>query len=337
MKRVGALVAAVLLVVVALWVRGRLGGDGMDRDGGDLAGKLTCATELLAACVQFQEENPGVEMTLEPAGQTADRLIAEGTDDPGFDAWLAAEPYGTIVAATRQQANRPAILTDAGDPLAHSRVAFYVHNTRAEALEKHCGGVIGWDCLISASAAKSWGDIGGQPTWGPFKPFVGSLVDAGPLTGLGGAATALLGPKADSVAVRDESFVSRLTPVARADRTDVNGSLNALTRMIGTGPAFTDVVVTVEVHGAQFSEASPFAERITTVLPEPVTATEVVAIGRQGSEDGQRLLDALRDKDFKKLLKDTGWREGPALPSEANLPSTAALITLRQVWDEISR
>lgn len=336
MKRLGALVAAVLLVLAAVWVRGRLGDGGITL-GRDLAGKLTCSTELVAACVRFQESNPGIKMTLEPAGKTAERLMAEGTDDPGFDAWLAAEPYATILASTRSQANRPRILSDPGDVLAHSRVAFYIHNTRAEALKAHCGGTIGWECVMSASAAASWGDIGGEPTWGPFKPFIGTPVDAGPLVGLGGAATAVLGPKPDALAVRDEGFVSRLTSLAGADRTDVNDSLNALTRMLTAGPAFTDLVATIEVHGAQHAESGLLSQRVVVVWPEPVVTTEVVALGRQGSEAGERLVEALRGGDFKGLLKDTGWREGPTPSSDSNLPSTAALITLRQLWDEISR
>src|SRR4051794_16732215 len=93
--RLGALVLAVAMVAGAIFVRGHI-----DRSRSTF--RLTCATELEDAC---RTMGHGAEVTVEPAGTTADRLIAlPPDDDPGLDAWLAPGPWPQVVDAARPSA-----------------------------------------------------------------------------------------------------------------------------------------------------------------------------------------------------------------------------------------
>src|SRR5688500_9683397 len=100
MKRLGALAAAVLLVVVALWVRGRIGGgDGIKLGGGETTGTIACATEVARACEAIQAANPGVEIHIEAAGSTVDGLSAPSAPgEADFDVWLVPQPYAATAA-----------------------------------------------------------------------------------------------------------------------------------------------------------------------------------------------------------------------------------------------
>src|SRR5689334_20638090 len=98
--RVGALVLAVAMVVGSLLVRSRI-------DRSRTTARLTCATELEAACRAIGH---GVKVTIEPAGVTADRLA--GLDpgaDAGLDGWMTPGPWPQAVDADRRVAGKDPI------------------------------------------------------------------------------------------------------------------------------------------------------------------------------------------------------------------------------------
>ncbi|OWY63394.1 hypothetical protein B7486_53375, partial [cyanobacterium TDX16] len=74
MRRVGAVLLAVVMIVGALLVRdlvieGDEGGSGSSSASGPL--RLVCATEVRAACEQLADQEDDVEVTVAAAGTTA--------------------------------------------------------------------------------------------------------------------------------------------------------------------------------------------------------------------------------------------------------------------------
>src|SRR3954454_10496146 len=140
--RVGALAVAVAMVVGSLVVRSRI-------DRSSTTARLTCATELEAACHAIGH---GVKVTIEPAGVTADRLV--GLDpgaDAGLDGWMTPGPWPQAVDADSQAAGQDPIFGDAALPrLAWPRLAVVVANRRAT----ECAGASKtWDCFEGRMAA----------------------------------------------------------------------------------------------------------------------------------------------------------------------------------------
>ena len=104
MQRVGAALAAVVLVLVALAVKGEwpFGGGGNGGGGGGVV-RLLCTTELEAACTQLAEHDGDVSVTVEAAGTTAQSLVAlPDNQRPDFDAWLAPSPWAQMVDVQRR-------------------------------------------------------------------------------------------------------------------------------------------------------------------------------------------------------------------------------------------
>src|SRR5687767_3875300 len=90
------------MIVAALYIRG----DGSGGTGGSvLAGgdaepaALVCVPELERVCKELAGD--GIEVTIEEAGKTADRLA--GTDVIEHDAWLTLAPWPEMAAAARSR------------------------------------------------------------------------------------------------------------------------------------------------------------------------------------------------------------------------------------------
>ena len=335
MKRLGALAAAVLLVVVALWVRGRIGGgDGIKLGGGETTGTIACATEVARACEAIQAANPGVEIHIEAAGSTVDGLAAPSTpSEADFDAWLVPQPYAAT-AAELLETLTPSPLGAPSTPIAHSRLGFYVHTTRADTLTKHCGGAVGWGCVLDAASKGSWQAIGGESTWGPLKPHLADPSEATGLLALGGAAAAVIEPPVDSGAIQDNlDFAGALSSLKRARTLAGRPSSGALQQMLATGASVTDVVVALGAERDRFPAAA--ASKATLLYPAPVVSAEVVAVPRRGSEQAADLIDLLTGDEGRDALTSTGWQPGAAPAAQKNSPSPGAHVVLRNLWEEI--
>lgn len=333
MKRVGALVAAILLVVVALWVRGRIGGgDGIKLGGGATTGKVICATELARACEAIDTAEPGIEIVIEPAGVTA-QALADGTATD-FDVWLVAQPYAAFATELMKASTGRTPIGAASPPVAHSRLGFYVHTSRAETLKNHCGGAVGWGCLLDAVSKGSWQAIGGDATWGPLKPHLAEPSEVTGLLALGGAAAAVIEPPVDSGAIQDSvNFAGALSSLKRARTLQQRPSAAALTQMLATGASVTDVVVALGAERDRFPAAA--ASKATLLYPAPVVSAEVVAVPRRGSEQAADLVDLLTGDTGRDALTETGWEPGAAPTAQRNSPSPGAHVVLRNVWEEI--
>lgn len=335
MKRLGALLAAVALVGVALFARDRF--DSGAGSGDDAVGRLTCSTELSDACAALADAHEGVEVTVEPAGRTATRLAEPAeSGDFGLDAWLVAQPYAELAIAEAAAAGIANPLTDAGLPVAHSRLGFYVHSARADAFRAHCGAEPTWPCVFSASVQPNWGAIGGgDPLWGPFKPYVSDPDEAGGLLALGGSAVGVLGPDGvDALTIREDPFAGNLAALARAHRQPSGRASVVLGRMLAGGPAEVDLVVALQADGTRFKGAA--AAKASLLYPSPVVSAQVVALGIRNSEAADGLLQLLRGEAGQEALRAAGWSQGPASPANSNSPSIGAHITLRDLWRELT-
>jgi hypothetical protein len=134
-----AVLAAVVLVVGAVLIRNRIidGGDGGGGGGGGGDGGVTlaCVTELEEACEALADAEDDVEVVVEDAGTTLEKLTA---GDSGYDGWLTFDPWPAVVAAGRPAQS----LGDQGDGLAAAELLIAVPDNADP-----CGGPVTWRCL----------------------------------------------------------------------------------------------------------------------------------------------------------------------------------------------
>jgi hypothetical protein len=345
-QRVGAAVVAVLLVVVALLVRNWID-DGGGGGGGTV--RLLCTTELEAACTRLTEQNDSVDVTVEPAGTTAQSLVAlpdEGR--PNFDAWLAPSPWPEIVDTQRSESQKRPLFSRPSDPIGRSPLVLVARTDRAPVLEATpaCNNTVDWKC-IGAVAGRSWTDLpGGQAAWGTVKPAYGNpTVGAVALLVLSQATSEFLGTADYSLAdLESDEYLDWLSGIERAvPSTPTNPFLEMLQQL----PTATyDVVGTTEAEaGPAIAAAAPDRRRELTLLyPEPVVTADVVLAAVVGHGDAA---DGLTG-DIAEALAATGWRvpgfdsvrgvrDTPALPRQSGLPDAGVLVALQRTWSGVPK
>src|SRR5437870_12756132 len=135
--RIGAVVAAIAMIVVAVVVRDRINEK-------QTTTRLTCSTELAEACGHL---GGGIKVTVEPAGTTFDRLVklAPG-DDPGLDGWLVAGPWSEMVNDQRRRNAVPELFPSTAPLLAASPLVAVVESQRAAFVKSKCGDAPQWAC-----------------------------------------------------------------------------------------------------------------------------------------------------------------------------------------------
>src|SRR5207248_4244195 len=94
-----------------------------------------------------------VEVRVEPAGDTAARLVKAGGVD--VDGWLVPAPWAGLVDEVRARGQLPLRFRATGAPIARSPLVIAMWADRAVALRSACGGQVGWKCI---------GDHVGPPT-----------------------------------------------------------------------------------------------------------------------------------------------------------------------------
>lgn len=149
MRRAGALLMAVAMVAAAFVVRDRIAGDDADTDGPG-SDRIVCPTELADVC-----RAAGPAVTTEPAGATADRLVAAEDDDAlGASAWIVPATWARLVLAERARLGREALF-EISAPIATTpvlRIAWA--DTRAQ-LADACGVPDpDWRCIAEQSASR---------------------------------------------------------------------------------------------------------------------------------------------------------------------------------------
>jgi hypothetical protein len=347
-QRVGAALAAVVLVLVALWIRGRIDENG---GGGSRTVRLLCTTELEAACTQLAEHDGDVSVTVEPAGTTAQSLVAlPDNQRPDFDAWLAPSPWAQMVDVQRR--GKRALFTTPSDAIGRSPLVVAVRSDRKPVLDATpaCNNTIDWKC-IGAVAGHAWTDLpGGQATWGTVKPGYGDpTVNATALLVLSQATSEYL-DNADysrSDLQDNDQYLDWLAGIERAVPRLAPSAAGPFAEMLQQLPTATyDMTGTTEAEaGPALAVAAPDRRKQLTLLyPEPVVTADVV-VAAVAAGPHRDSADGLADNsELASALARTGWRvagqpsvrgvrDKPALPRGSGLPTDpGSLVALQETW-----
>ena len=327
MRRVLAVLGAVLMVAVALLVRAAIdGGDDGEGSGGggeDAAPQLLCAEELADLCETLAQEGLA-EVTIEPVGTTVDRLGAIDAD-LGADAWLTLDPFPQQVNDRRTFATGNALFADALATGFSTGLALVAQDDRAAALDTDCAEV-GWACVGDA-AGEPWSDHGGEASWGLVKP--GYDAPDTSATGLLVLAQAMADHLENPRFATQDIDARWLGDLEDAVPTRTAGS--ALLRLVQQGGAAFGAVGALGADAEAVAGAAQ-GEDLTIFYPAPMfRASVVLAPGRGGDEDLLDALSGLADGDvLAEALTDAGWTtDADGEP----LPSAGVLDALRSAWE----
>ena len=336
MRQVLAALAAILLVVAAVLVRGAIDGDeGGSGSGGAVA--LACPPELADACRALGD---GYDVLEQDAAETADALAAaRSADDAGVDVWLVPRPWAEWVTAERDDAGAgdAAVVGEPSEVIARSPVAIVVYGERATALESGiCNGTLAWRCLGDA-ADRPWGDVGGQAAWGRVKAGLADPTTSTGMIVLGGAASGFF----ESPSYASNDFGGQLAGWlgALGAYADVARAPEPVTRMITRGPGELSALGTLEVEARRAAGR----DNLRVLYPAPVATADLVAVpvGDAGAAG-----DVAGDDDLRRALAEAGWRvdgedlaEGVSadveLPEDDDgLPSGSVLRALVARWTQ---
>lgn len=368
MARVLALVAAVAMVAGAVVVRARLSGEDVALPGpggtaieertpaGDVEGPLTltCPPELETVCTGIQPatgDRP-VQVTIEPAADTAATLASATTDTPGApQAWLVPAPWTEVAGALRDPAAGPVVEPSATGVLARSPLVLAVWEDRAAALDTACGEPLDWTC-VGEQAGRSWtDDLSLDGAAGRVRPaHQAPEVGATGLLVLGQAVAAFAGT-ADlgAQALDDPTFAGWFAGLEDAVPAGVPGSASLVTAMLTRGRAAFDVAGVTEAEGAaRLARAGAGRELPVLRYPEPLATADLVLVGYAGSGGADRVEQELGGP-LRDRLAAAGWRVDGAAPADApggapttlpdddGLPDGGFLVALRTRYQEVVR
>jgi hypothetical protein len=347
---VGAVLAAVVMVLAALAIRSLIDGDdgGGSGDGGTAGPvRLVCVTEVRAACEQLAAEHEDVEVTVAAAGTTVSELTGpefRGSQSP-YDGWVTLEPLPTLVDDRRERAGDDQVLAESSEPLAGSEVVLVAANDRAAALQSTSCGELGPDdeifvrvrCVADA-AGGPWTDVDGESTWGTLRyGFDDPTTSAEGLAVLGQLATAYfadLDPPLTAAQYASNDFEplgfqSWLGGVAGEADTSATGG-TPLERLVQRGPSAFGAVATLEATAQQQIEGTRAEDDLTVLYPSPM-ATAVVTMAPVGGSPGRDdVLDEDLLDDLREALADTGWNTDD--PAPVGLPRPGVADALEQLW-----
>lgn len=354
--RILAFVVAIAMVVGAIVLRQRL-------DGGDDAGnaapsptgastaasepeptgplRIVCATEFAPVCKALRDgATDGVEVTVEPAGTTADRLVGASGAAP-LDGWLVTAPWPEIVADRRARAGEGALLTTDITTVATSRLVIAIWNDRAAVLADRCG-AIDWSCIGDA-ATGTWEAAGGQAGWGSPKPgFLAPDITGTGLLVVGQQASERIG-RADfsSRDLADDGFRAWFTGLQRSVPSFTPSGGSHLTEMLQFGPSRVDIVGTTAAEATRLlARGGTRGENIEVVTPEPAVNATVVVASAPGRFDA--VDPVLAGDTALAALEELGWpvevlAAGDAAATDDGVPPPGSLEALQGLWAEVVR
>ncbi|MET0458860.1 MAG: hypothetical protein ABW195_06415 [Ilumatobacteraceae bacterium] len=334
-RRIVAVIAAIVLIGGALLLRNAIDDDDAEADGptgstvagtspdvGTDAATVICSTELEAACTAIRDAHPELDVEVEPAGETLDRLaaLADGTEPP---VWLTVAPFPEMVDSLRTAAGLEP-LAGTGDPLAATPLVVATPTGgRAEVLAAGCAETPLWRC-IGANASAPWTDLGGEAAWGKLRPSLG-LVDTD-ATALGSFADAVAGylgaPTFSTPSASDPAFLAWLRQLAGAVSPAALSAGTPLDTM-ATRPA-VDIAATSEAARIGLGAT---ADRFDPSYPEPSMWLEAVL----AVPDGITVPDDIAGLAAA-ALADAGW--AGAATAAQSLPAASTMLALRALWQE---
>jgi hypothetical protein len=322
MRRVLAVLGAVLMVALALLVRSLIDGDD---DGSQASGEggngdvptLLCAEELADVCEAIERDG-AAEVTIEPVGETVDRL---GAVDAELDAdgWLTLDPFPQQVDERREFATGSALFGDSVATDRSSGLALVAFADRAAALEADCPDV-DWACLGDA-AGEPWADHGGESSWGQVKPgYDAPDTSATGLLVLAQAMAAHLDDPGFAGQDIDDRWLGDLE-----DAVPTRTAGTALLKLVQQGRAAFGAVGALGIE-AEAVAGTAQGEDLTIFYPAPMFRASVVLAPRRGV-DASELIDA---DTLDAALAEAGWE---ADATGESLPSAGVLDALRSAWE----
>ncbi len=166
-KRIGAIVLAAILIGGAVLLRRAVtgGSDSPTTEPPASATAVTCIPELESACRALAAGDPGIQLTIEPAGTTYERVVADPSSAP--EAWITMAPWPAMVSsAVAVNGGTDPFPTDLA--VGTTDVVMVGRRPRMGALTQHCG-TLSWRCVGDA-AGQPWPSVGGEAAWGVVKP-----------------------------------------------------------------------------------------------------------------------------------------------------------------------
>jgi hypothetical protein len=336
-KRIGAIVAAVALIGGAIVLRRAV--DGGSGNGGSSstdppAGKtaVVCIPELEAACQALASADDGLALTIEPAGATYERVVADPASAPPV--WITLDPWPQMVSSAVTVSGGDDPFATGGAAVAMSDLVTVGRTPRMAALDGHCGTTT-WRCIGDA-AGEPWEGLGGEAAWGVLKPSHADASDsaAGLLT-FATIVTDYWG-SVDYTGTdlqNDDAFLSWLGRFEGAVPTYGDEANTPLSIMLSQ-PRI-DVVGTTAAEIRE--QAGAQAGELTTAPPAAAVApkAQVVVAGDDRAE-GVWASAALRDG-----LNASGWGApstgAPELPAGTGLPPPDVMIALRDLWRGVAK
>lgn len=352
MKRLLALVAAVVMVGGAILVRDWLD----DRDDSSSAGDppaasdgelhLLCDPSLATVCRELDEARRDVTIDVTDSATAMSRFTAadfSATDDP-VDGWLVPAPFPTMVDESRQRAGQSPIFAEVGAPLARSPLVITMWNERADALAPNCtADQVGWRC-IGDRAGAAWGDLGGSPTWGRLKPgFESPDTSATGLLVVGQASAAFFDtPGFASNDFDQDGFRGWLRNLEDSVPGFPATASTPLDQMLAAGPAAYDLVGTTEAEAGPAVASSRDRDRLRIIYPAPMATADVLFAPIARADGAVRLREIVSGETMADLLAAAGWRVDGAslaagldpdidLPADDGLPRPGVLQALRDL------
>ncbi|HEY8060541.1 MAG TPA: hypothetical protein VID94_17375 [Acidimicrobiales bacterium] len=324
MRRVLAVLGAVLMVALALLVRSLIDGDD---DGSQASGEggngdvptLLCAEELADVCESIERDG-AAEVTIEPVGETVDRL---GAVDAELDAdgWLTLDPFPQQVDERREFATGSALFGDSMATDRSSGLALVAFADRAAALEADCSEV-DWACLGDA-AGEPWADHGGESSWGQVKPgYDAPDTSATGLLVLAQAMAAHLDDPGFAGQDIDDRWLGDLE-----DAVPTRTAGTALLKLVQQGRAAFGAVGALGIE-AEAVAGTAQGEDLTIFYPAPMFRASVVLAPRRGV-DASELIDA---DNLDAALAEAGWESDA---TGEPLPSAGVLDALRSAWENV--
>lgn len=345
-KRVLAVVAAVLMIGGALLIRSRLDAREDAQELQASSATVVCATELAPVCDEVRRAHPELTITTEEASVTAGRLASPGfsRDATPIDAWLVPKPFPAMVDENRSFAGLDPLFGDASGVLARSPMTLAGWNDRLAALDTTCGEPVDWTC-IGDHAGQQWVDAGGQASWGKVKPGLPDpATSAFGLLVLSQATAEQLG-RSDFASndLQDPAFLTWLSQLKRSiNEYPPTSTGGALGKMLSQGQSAFDVVGSAEAISGPGVTTSRHKDVLTVLYPSLVITADVVLVPLRGSQPGEHAREVFEADDTAGVLAAKGWRvagqpSAPGvltdpLPESDGLPRPGAVQALLDVW-----
>lgn len=329
-KRLLALLAAAALVVGAFVVRRNVIEDDRESEtDGTEAGEperddataLYCITELAEACEQLAATHDELDITVEDAGATLDRLA--GLDD-GEQAplWLTIDPFPAMVELLRQ--NDP--LGFETDTVGASQLGIAFRSSdKSAAITAFCDAdsTALWRC-VGDHAGDDWSTLGAASIPGTLRPSFGDVNDSA--LGLASFASAVASyfgsAEINRIQFDDARFISWLRRISAVSIDGTQRGSTPLETLAVRSALDAAATANYEVNALDAT-----GERFDVNYSEPNMWIQAVIATPAGVAAPDGIVS-----DVAAALDAAGW--DPADAAESLPPSASTLLALRTLWND---